>query len=73
MNNDGDVGCVGELRVRHQCKENDNCILLCLVDGELDEIQVGDVLQETQVIIGVKDLEAALKSVGYRVTREVSG
>lgn len=51
--------------------ENDNHIHLVLEDGQLDELWVGDGLNEQHTVIGFEDLRAALESIGYTiVTKE---
>lgn len=56
---------LAEGQVRYDCTENDNHLILSLNDGELDEIQVGDVLEKSWTVIGYNDLRRALQSVGY--------
>lgn len=64
-----EVKPVGTTRYRHNCAENDNHLVVVLEDGELDELEVGDVLEKSRTVIGAKDLREALLRSGYDIAR----
>lgn len=54
---------------RYDCKENDNHIIFEFADDRIDSLYIGDCLENSWTIIGMKDLKKALKKMGYDVKR----
>ena len=63
-------------KIKYKCKENDNRIRIYGdIDGnsEIDEIHIGSSLKkEGFIVIGLKDLKAALREAGYDIVKKPS-
>ncbi len=54
-------------KIEYACKENDNVIRTSYYDGF--QLEIGDCTKRSFLVIGYKDLKAALKQAGYSVRR----
>ena len=60
----------------YSCKENDNYIALLLLDeensNEIDELRFGMIGIDREIVIGLKDLNNALQTKGYIITKVIN-